>query len=74
MVRQITAFDPPPAPVARQLPSAASAVQLVQADLARPSAAQPVGRKSHVVIPGPAGPLLARVYTPRGRGPFPVLV
>lgn len=34
----------------------------------------PVGKVSHHVIPGPAGEILLRVYTPEGEGPFPVLV
>ncbi len=33
-----------------------------------------VGKITHELIPGPAGDILARVYTPEGEGPFPVLV
>ncbi|MBA3534888.1 MAG: alpha/beta hydrolase fold domain-containing protein, partial [Ardenticatenales bacterium] len=33
-----------------------------------------VGQVDHLLIPGPGGDLLVRVYTPKGDGPFPVLV
>lgn len=33
-----------------------------------------VGSIRHRSIPGPGGELLLRLYTPKGRGPFPVLV
>ncbi len=35
---------------------------------------QPVARVEEVVAPGPTGDIAVRVYTPEGRGPFPVLV
>ncbi|MEH1129407.1 alpha/beta hydrolase [Micromonospora sp. CPCC 206061] len=35
---------------------------------------EPVGAVTELTIPGPAGPLAARVYRPEGNGPFPVLV
>lgn len=35
---------------------------------------QPVGAISHILIPTAEGEVLARVYTPKGDGPFPVLV
>jgi acetyl esterase len=35
---------------------------------------EPVGRVEDLKIPGPAGSLGLRIYTPRGSGPFPVLV
>lgn len=35
---------------------------------------EPVGGISHVLIPGPGGDILARVFTPEGDGPHPVLV
>lgn len=34
----------------------------------------PVAKLEHILIPGPADQILARVYTPEGDGPFPVLV
>jgi acetyl esterase len=35
---------------------------------------EPVANVAHRLISGPAGPLMTRVYTPAGSGPFPVLV
>ena len=35
---------------------------------------EPVGKIDHTLIPGPVGDILARIYTPKGDGPFPVLV
>jgi acetyl esterase len=37
-------------------------------------AAEPVEARTDLTIPGPAGSIPVRVYTPRGSGPFPVLV
>ena len=35
---------------------------------------EPVGKIEHILIPSPEGDLLARVYTPKGEGPFPLLL
>jgi len=35
---------------------------------------EPVANVENRVIPGPAGDILVRIYTPSGNGPFPVLV
>jgi acetyl esterase len=35
---------------------------------------EPVGKVEDRRIPGPAGQIPLRIYTPRGNGPFPVLV
>ncbi|MBA3321554.1 MAG: alpha/beta hydrolase [Pyrinomonadaceae bacterium] len=35
---------------------------------------QPIGKIDHITIPQQGGDLLARVFTPKGDGPFPVLV
>lgn len=35
---------------------------------------EPVGKITHQLIPGSAGDILTRVYTPKGEGPFPVIV
>ncbi len=78
VVSEFLSFDPLaisllPASQARQVSS-------IQAAAARVAVAQgkaplpPVARKRHIVIPTTGGPLAARVFTPRGRGPFPVLV
>jgi acetyl esterase len=42
--------------------------------LAKPSLPQPVGKIDHVLIPGPGGDILARIYIPDGEGPFHVIV
>lgn len=38
------------------------------------SAPMPVAKIEHILIPGPTDDILARIYTPDGEGPFPVLV
>src|SRR5262245_1333290 len=35
---------------------------------------EPVAGVTELKIPGPAGTIQARMYTPEGKGPFPVLV
>jgi len=59
---------------ARNLPSARDAVEGVLTKHHNPNLVEPVGNVKHILIPGPGGQLLARVYTPFGSGPFPVLV
>jgi len=76
---QLAALHPLPLPTltpaqARNLPTVADAVQAVQAARGLAPAVEPVGRVDHILIPGPGGQLLTRVYTPRGIGPFPVVV
>lgn len=38
------------------------------------SAPQEVAQVEDLSVPGPAGPIPARIYTPQGAGPFPILV
>jgi acetyl esterase len=45
-----------------------------QAAVAPGSTLEPVARIENLVIPGPAGDLPIRLYTPEGIGPFPVLM
>lgn len=84
---QYAKFDPPAIESltpenARNAPSLKNAVEEMTAEsvaararmLAKPSLPQPVGRIDHVLIPGPGGDILARIYIPDGKGPFPVLV
>ena len=59
---------------ARNLPTARDAVEGVLTAHHNPNIVEAVGNVSHILIPGPGGPLLARVYTPFGSGPFPILV
>lgn len=59
---------------ARQAPTVADAVKAVLTAQGKSTAPQPVGSVQDTTIPGPAGALPARVYTPTGTGPFPVVV
>lgn len=74
----LAAFKAPPiekqSPMnARNNPTVANAVMDVLAKRGQ-SAVEAVGDVSHRLIPGLGGELLARIYKPRGSGPFPVLV
>jgi acetyl esterase len=83
---QFASLNPLPIPQlspenARNLPTLREAALEVLArnagkrllNLAKP-VPEPVGRIHHLLIPGRLGDILARVYTPEGTGPFPVLV
>ena len=83
VVNQIVAFHAPPLPLlnpmqARNTPSAQDAAMVVQSRLGKQPFIQPLNSVRHILIPsnfpGTQGSILARVYTPAGRGPFPVLV
>jgi acetyl esterase len=54
--------------------SVEQARQLIVQLLVPPGEREPVARVEDRQIPGPAGPIPLRVYTPRGAGPFPALV
>lgn len=59
---------------ARAQPSPADAVRALLQKMGRSTAPEPVGSVQDRTVPGPAGPIPVRVYTPRGTGPFPVIV
>ena len=59
---------------ARQQPSAADAVKALLQKQNKSTAPQPVGNVADRTVPGPAGDVPVRVYTPQGTGPFSVLV
>lgn len=59
---------------ARQQPTVADAVKAVLQAQGRSTAPEPVGNVQDTTIPGPAGAIPVRVYTPAGTGPFPVVV
>ena len=64
----LTGFEAPPIEsvtpqIARNLPSAATATVQVLSDQGEP-AYEAVGDISHILIPGPAGDLVGRVYSP----------
>ncbi len=59
---------------ARKGPSPADAVKSLLQKQGKPTAPEPVGKVVNRTIPGPAGQIKVRIYTPRGTGPFPVIV
>ncbi len=54
--------------------SVADARQVMVAMAAMGGEAEPVGKIEDREIPGPEGKIPVRIYTPEGKGPFPVLV
>jgi acetyl esterase/lipase len=76
----LQALGPKPFPTltaqeARQQPTLADAVKKVLQDRGQDASPMPkMARLRNVAIPGPGGSIPARVYTPAGRGPFPVVV
>jgi acetyl esterase/lipase len=76
---QLVALHPKPitelsAPEARKQPSPADAVKALLRKRGKSTAPEPVGTVVNRVIPGPAGSIPIRIYTPKGNGPFPVVV
>lgn len=74
----LAAFNAPELPMltpeqARNAPSFKDALLAVQAQRGV-APVEPVAKVSHLLIPNGGDGLLARVYTPTGTGPFPVLV
>ncbi len=59
---------------ARQQPSFADAVKALATAQGKSAAPEPVGNVLDMMIPGGAGQIPARIYTPQGTGPFPVIV
>ncbi len=59
---------------ARRQPSPADAVMALLQRTGRNTAPEPVGGIQNRMIPGPGGQIPVRIYTPAGRGPFPVVV
>ncbi len=59
---------------ARQQPTPADAAKAVLDKQGKSTAPQAVGRVQDRTIAGAAGPIPARVYSPAGTGPFPVLL
>jgi acetyl esterase len=76
---QLAALHPKPitelsAPAARQQPSPADAVKALLTRRGKSTAPMPVGNVADRMIPGPGGQIPVRIYTPKGSGPFPVVV
>ncbi len=59
---------------ARKQPTPADAVKALLAKQGKSTAPEPVGKVQDMMMPGAAGNIPVRVYTPMGEGPFPVLV
>ena len=87
VVDQLKKFNAPPIETldygnARNTPTYKNAVEEMAANsattramnVAMPAMPEPVGKIEHILIPTREGEVLARVYTPDGDGPFPVLV
>jgi acetyl esterase/lipase len=59
---------------ARKQPGPPDAVKLTLKKQGKPITPEPVAKVMDTKIPGAAGQIPARVYTPSGTGPFPVIV
>lgn len=59
---------------ARMQPTPADAVKALLKKEGKSTDPEPVGSVQDTTVPGPAGPIPVRVYTPSGAGPFPVVV
>ncbi len=59
---------------ARKQPGPPDAVKALLKKLGKSTDPEKVAATKDITIPGPAGKLASRVYTPEGDGPFPVLV
>lgn len=73
------ALNPKPIPTlspkeARLQPTPADAVMKVLKDEGKSTAPVPVASVKHMNIPGPHGEIPIHVFTPQGKGPFPVIV
>lgn len=59
---------------ARTQPTPADAVMAVLKSQGKSTAPEAVGNVENRTFPGPAGPVPIRIYTPKGTGPFPVIL
>lgn len=59
---------------ARKQPTPADAVKALLKKEGKSTEPQPVGNVTDRTIPGAGGEIPVRIYTPKGNGPFPVLV
>lgn len=80
VLNQLQRLDPKPIPTltaaeARRQPTPADAAKAELAREGKPTVPDPAVATVDRTIPGPAGPLPVRIYTPKeGNGPFPVVV
>jgi acetyl esterase len=59
---------------ARKQPTPADAVKKVLSDMGKDTAPEPGVTVKDMSVPGPGGSIPVHVYTPEGKGPFPVMV
>ncbi len=59
---------------ARQQPTPADAVKALLEKRGESTAPEPVAKVENKSITGPGGEILMRIYTPKGDGPFPVIL
>jgi acetyl esterase/lipase len=59
---------------ARKQPTPADAVKALLEKQGKRTAPEPVGNITNRTVPGAGGPIPVRIYTPKGSGPFPVVV
>ncbi|MEZ0602509.1 alpha/beta hydrolase [Paraburkholderia sp. IW21] len=59
---------------ARKQPTPADAVKKVLTQEGKSTAPEEVGSLKHMSIPGPGGDIPIHIYSPKGKGPFPVMV
>src|SRR5689334_20931191 len=67
---QLAALNAPPISAV----SIEQARQTIRMMMATPGEPEPVAHVENRVIPGPAGDVPVRIYTPQGSAPFPVLI
>lgn len=79
VLTQLAALHPKPIPQlsaaeARKQPTPADAVRALLKKQGISAGPEPVANVTNRTIPGAGGPIPIRIYTPRGSGPFPVVV
>ncbi|MEO7136216.1 MAG: alpha/beta hydrolase [Gemmatimonadales bacterium] len=79
VLTQLEALHPKPIPQlsaaeARKQPTPADAVKALLKKEGKSAAPEPVANVTNRTIPGAGGPIPIRIYTPKGSGPFPVVV
>jgi acetyl esterase/lipase len=79
VLTQLETLHPKPIPQlsaveARKQPTPADAVKALLEKHGKSTAPEAVGNVTNRTIPGAGGPIPIRIYTPKGAGPFPVVV
>lgn len=79
VLTQLEALHPKPIPQlsaaeARKQPTPADAVKALLKKEGKSAAPEPVANVTNRTIPGAGGSIPIRIYTPKGSGPFPVVV